>query len=184
MVIIRFALIPVVVVLVCVLARPAHAHEATAVPHVRPLDSRLQELVALGMRDSPSFRALVTRLDASDVVVYVRCTRRLRAGLTGQLTFMGASSGLRYVVVALEPSALRDRQIATLGHELRHAVEIADTPSIVDARSLGDAYARMGRARRIGLDTVFDTDEAERTGELVWREILGRAQPAGTVQAE
>jgi hypothetical protein len=184
MLILRLALIPVLILLVVVHPHPALASERAPVPHLRPLDARLEEIVALGMRDSPSFRALVARLDASDVVVYIRCARRLRTGLEGQLTFVGTSAGLRYVVVALEPTVFRDRLIATLGHELRHAVEIADTPSIVDSLSLGVAYARMGRSARVGLQTVFDTDEAEEAGKRVWREILGRASRAETTQTE
>ena len=65
------------------LAASAHADEANTLSHLRPLDNSLQELLDIGIRDSPSFRALVDRINASDVVVYLRCSRRLRTGLSG-----------------------------------------------------------------------------------------------------
>jgi len=174
MVILRLALISLVVLIV-VPVQPATASERATVPHIRPLDAGLEELVALGMRDSPSFRTLVARLEASDVVVYLRWARRLRAHLTSQLTFVGTSSALRYVDVAVDRAAARDRLVATIGHELRHAVEIAETPAIVDARSLGEAYARMGRTSRVEFHPRFETEAAVETGRLVWRELVGRA---------
>jgi hypothetical protein len=36
-----------------------------------------------------------------------------------------------------------------LGHELRHAVEIADADSVVDQASLGAAYRRFGFASTV-----------------------------------
>jgi len=155
------------------LVSSAGADDAESIPHLRPLDRGLRELIAIGVRDSPSFRALVERINASDVIVYVRCGRHLRPGVTGQMTFAGSSAGFRYIVVAIEPVGFPERRLATLGHELRHAVEVADTPSIVDVRSLGVAYGQMGRSSRLGVVTIFDTDAAIETGVQVWREVAG-----------
>jgi hypothetical protein len=166
------ALILVPILVTIVFLRSATAGDVEPIPHLRLLDRHLTELLHSGMRSSPSFRALVERLDASDVVVYVRCSRRLRAGLNGQLTFVGSSAGLRYVMVALDPEAPLERRIATLGHELRHAVEIAETPSIVDSQSLGVAYARMGHSARTTLNVTFDTDAAVHAGNQIWRELM------------
>ncbi len=157
----------------------ARADDIADMPHLRPLDNGLHQLVEMGIRNSPSFRALVNRLSTSDVVVYIRCGRRLRAGLSGQLTFLGTSAGIRYVVVAIQPDDLPERKIATLGHELQHAVEVADTPSIVDTPSLGVAYSRMGRSGRTGMGTSFDTTAAIDTGAQVWREIAKGAGDRG-----
>jgi hypothetical protein len=145
----RRALIPSFFLLALPFVASAH-DEPEHLPHLRPLDRDMQALVASGMRESSSFRALVEQINASDVVVYIRCGRTLRSGLSGQLTFVGASAGLRYVVVAIEPEDLVERKIATLGHELMHAVEIANTPAIVDAQSLGEEVraVRQGGTRR------------------------------------
>ena len=51
--------------------------------------------------------------------------------------------------------------MATLGHELLHAVEIAGEPSIVDALT-GDAAGRR----------TFETEAAADAGQRVRRELL------------
>jgi hypothetical protein len=71
----------------------------------------------------------------------------LPAGIDGRLTFATKAAGRRYVHVRLaqQMSGLRER--ATLGHELQHAVELADTPAIVDDASLAHAFRRFGIVR-------------------------------------
>jgi hypothetical protein len=44
----------------------------------------------------------------------------------------------RYLDIRIACRLSLQQMIAALGHELRHAVEIADTPSVVDVASLGD----------------------------------------------
>ena len=168
----RRALIPTVLLLTA-LSAPARANQFDQLPHLRPLDREMRELLFTAIDASPSFRLLVDRINASDVIVYIRCGRGLRSGISGQMTFVGASGGLRYVIVAIDLNAALDRQIAILGHELRHAVEVADTPSIVDTKSLGVAYTRMGHSTKAGVGmTLFDTHDAVAAGEQVWREVM------------
>jgi hypothetical protein len=62
-------------------------------------------------------------------------------------------------------------QIATLGHELQHAVEIAEAPEVVDARSLARFYARVGSERTSGACRLFDTQAAVDIGWQVSREL-------------
>src|SRR5262245_831054 len=69
--------------------------------HIRTTDDRLRRLLDVGMRGSPTFRALVKRLLASDVVVYLWCNGTKSAALDGRLTFLSAAGGLRYLVVQL-----------------------------------------------------------------------------------
>jgi hypothetical protein len=120
------------------------------------------------------FNALAERIEDSDLVVYVRCEPRLRPGAVGRLTFVGAAADLRYVLVRISCVGDRLRQIALVGHELQHAVEVAETPDIVDSRSLQTAYQRFGyinhRASVHGI-TAFETDQALETGERILREL-------------
>jgi len=67
-----------------------------------------------------------------------------------------------------------DDQIAALGHELRHAVEIADAPSVVDVASLGELYRRIGFASHgVRKGTGFESRAAIESARRVWAE-LGR----------
>jgi hypothetical protein len=89
------------------------------------------------------------------------------------LLFVTARGGTRYVLVRVALFADRARQIAILGHELRHAVEVADAPTIVDSRSLERAYQRFGyeNPRAVVAGRAFDTEAAVATGLRVWREM-------------
>jgi hypothetical protein len=143
--------------------------------HIRTTDPTLTALVQDGVRTSPTFRALVERLIASDVVVYLRCDQQMPAHADGRLTFAANAGGLRYVIVRLRRTPSRTRLLALIGHELRHAVEIADTPSIVDGPSLAREYERMGYISKLGPTTgiAFDTAAAVHAGEKVLRELIG-----------
>jgi hypothetical protein len=151
----------------------ASTPEDGAVYHIRTTDLRLRTLITDGVRGSPTFRALVDRLVASDVVVYLRSEEALPSRADGRLAFIAAAGGYRYVVVRLRPMRSRAHQIALLGHELRHAVEIADAPLVVDTASLAREYERIGYASRLAEQDriTFDTDAAIAAGYQVLAEL-------------
>jgi hypothetical protein len=135
----------------------------------------LLPVVRAGREQSPTFRALIERLETTDVVVYVQCGR-LRPRLDGELTFVGAAGGLRYVRVRISWDLTLPRKIAILGHELQHALEVADNPDIVSAGTLALAYERFGFTKHRRFDRVdFDTAAAIDTGVTIWRELADRA---------
>ena len=133
----------------------------------------MRKLIDAGVRESPSLRALVRRIEQSDVVVYVECDARMQSRVAGRLLFVSAAGGLRYVVVRLARLQSRAQQIAILAHELQHAVEIADTPAIVDGPSLAREYQRFGLVNHWsgGEGIAFDTDAAVAMGQKVMGEI-------------
>lgn len=141
--------------------------------HVRTTDSRLHRLLRRGVNVSTTFRALVERLRHSDVVVYLECDGRTHDG--GRLTFVSSVAGRRYVRVRVARIMSVERQIAIIGHELRHAVEIADAPDVIDASSMAKAYERIGypnRAARLS-GLAYDSTAAVQAGNQVLREMVG-----------
>jgi len=163
----------VVLVLVLVAGAPASAAD---IPRLRIVDRHVRALLHEGLARSPSLRALVERLARGDVVVYLRC-EPLPPNLEGRLTFVSAVGGFRYVLVHLAPDRPHLRRIGALGHELQHAVEIAERPDIVDQASLGRAYAGFGFERRAAFYgvTAFDTVAAVDAGDQIRREITRSA---------
>jgi len=141
--------------------------------HFRTTDDRLRRLLDQGTRSSPTFRALVRRLLESDVVVYLWCDDGAAPPADGRLTFLSSAGGNRYVVVRLARLASRDRQIAILAHELRHAVEIADAPGVVDSASLEREYRRIGYFSKPPYSNrlTFDSRAAVDAGVQVLREL-------------
>jgi hypothetical protein len=166
------------VLLLLLVATPSIAHAADPSwdglrGHLRTTDDRLRRLLELGTRTSPTFRALVHRLLESDVVVYLWCDRADAAPSDGRLTFVSAVGGYRYVVVRLVRFHSRERQIALMAHELRHAIEIADAPHVVDEQSLEREYRRIGYMSRppTADRRTFDTRAAVDAGWQVMREL-------------
>ena len=141
---------------------------------IRTTDARLRRLLDQGLRLSPTFRALVQRLLESDVVVYLWCDGAHERVTDGRLTFVSAAGGLRYVVVRLLPLASAERQIAIMAHELRHAVEIADAPDVVDQESLAREYQRIGYSNSMPLSSkmAYDSRAAVAAGIAVLRELI------------
>ena len=145
-------------------------------PPIRSTDRRLRSLLEEGLRTSPTLRALVARLHASDVVVYLQCDGP--GAPDGRLTFLSTVGGYRYVVVRMSRFS-RMRQIAMMAHELQHAVEIAETPAIVDGESLVREYKRIGYVNTLSPlpGVAFDTRAAVRAGEQVMKELMQEAFP-------
>jgi hypothetical protein len=139
-------------------------------PHIR-MEAGLESILIDAMQSS-TFQALVTRLDHSNLVVYVRCRTFEDRRLDGRLSLMGATPDSRFTVVELACPRARLSLGATLGHEIRHAVEIAAAPSVVDPASFQKLYERIGF--RLWGDTGavrFDTNAAIDTGGRIRREL-------------
>ena len=148
------------------------ARPTTLFPHVRAQDSQMRALLDDAVASSATVRALVARITASDVVVFLACERNPAVKAAGRLNFMTSAGGVRYLVIRLKPTR-RSAAIAMLAHELQHAAEIADTPSIVDNESLGREYGRIGyRSHASHGGVAFDTKAAVETGRRVADELI------------
>ena len=145
---------------------------AATLLHVRTTSPALRTLIDAGIERSPTFRDLVDQLEASDVVVYVSFKMFDEADIAGRIQFVGSAGGRRYLQIFVAPLA-DVACIAILGHELRHAVEIAAAPSVVDAASLAQCYARIGFKVAPHADR-FDTHDAVECGRRVLREAMSR----------
>lgn len=141
-------------------------------PNVRITEPRLRQLFALGLQSSPTFRLLVERLEQSDVVVYVQTEPYGSPGVAGRLTFLSVVAATRYVVIRLTPLRSAVQQLAMIGHELQHAVEVADCPEIVDAESMFREYMRFGYLNGSnGSGVAVDTKAALQVGGQVNDEL-------------
>ncbi len=150
---------------------PIRADPVPRQSRLRLTDPRLESVVGDGRRQSPLFRALLDQLEATDVVVYVECAR-LRARVDGQLTFLTAAAGTRYVLVRIAWDLPLARKIAILGHELQHALEVAGSPDVISAETMAAAYQRFGFTRNRGGERLdFDSVAAIDAGMTIWREL-------------
>jgi hypothetical protein len=160
-------------VLLAALDRAASA-DSGAASHVRSTDLRVGTLIAQGAVRSPLLQSLIHQLDQSDVFVYVEHAV-LPSGLTGRLTFTTSSGRWRYLRIQIDCRQSLTSQTVALGHELRHAVEIANA-AVVDEASVRQLYHVIG----FTLDTTerrFESTGAQQTAVQVRREL--RTEPLG-----
>src|SRR5262245_12330244 len=130
-------------VVIVIADQPARAEDGWNPPHVRPETAATQELVAVAIARSPTIRAMLDRIARTDVVVYVRQRQFGDSTLDGHIGVLSSVGGRRYLVIELACGRSWVDQISTLGHELHHAIEIADHESIVDSRTLAVFYERF-----------------------------------------
>jgi hypothetical protein len=141
--------------------------------HVRASDPRSQWWLELGASESQSFRDLLTRLSESDLIVHVQLVDRLP--VAGQTYFVTATASVRYVRIEVVPVKNTRDMVALIGHELQHAVEIADAPRIRDRQSLAQFYRLM--SGNSSSTTEYDSADARLMEERVRREMDASDRP-------
>ena len=137
--------------------------------HVRAMQKEGARLLAEGMAHSPSFRRLVDRLEQSDVIVYIDVRPDMRPDVGGSLRFLAESATDRFLRIQLNRSVAKLWQVALLGHELQHAVEVAEASGIHSAEGLRMLYRQIGL--RTGADT-YDSMAARQAGFTIRDEIV------------
>jgi hypothetical protein len=137
--------------------------------HVRTQDRSIRLLLKRGFTHSPTFARLMARLEQSDVIVYVEEVPRLPGALEGRMMMLTASHGRRYLRIQLAMRGASEDSIAVLGHELQHAVEVAEEVGVIDQTTLAVLYRRIGTR---GGPEVYDTVAAQDVGRIVRKELL------------
>jgi hypothetical protein len=94
-------------------------------PHLRPATEASAAFVANAGTRSPDICDLVKTLDQSNVVAYVHLAPTQPGQVGSTMRFVGRTASQRFVVITIGSDLPADRQIALLGHELQHAVEVA-----------------------------------------------------------
>jgi hypothetical protein len=145
---------------------------ALHLPHVRAEMREIRALIADTAERSATFRALLDRLEASDVIVYIRVRQFPSSRLDGRIGFLAGDTTGRYLVIELACPRSTDAQAATLAHELHHATEIADAPWVASPAALARHYRRIGNETEpSGGGQTFETAEAQQVAARVRREL-------------
>ena len=141
--------------------------EVRASPRVRSTDGTIVSLIGEASRRSSTFRGLIHTIEQTDGIVYVEsgnCLHGVRACLSLSVTRAGEFRILRVIVdLAVDAITL----MATIAHELRHALEILTEPAV---RSTKDAYMFYAREAPTSRG-VFETQAAIAAGLAVEREL-------------
>ena len=139
---------------------------------VRSTHAYIHAVIGEAMLRSKTFRGLVAAVEATDGIVYVEqgaCKHNLRACLSLDVTVAGDYRILRVTVDVRQPDW---DVMASIGHELKHALEVLENPGLVDATSVYLYYAE----RRDAKDRPFETKEAIDAGFAVRNEVSSFAK--------
>jgi hypothetical protein len=139
---------------------------------VRSMDGRITNLLEIGVERSATFRHLMRALNASDVIVYLERTRDLPLTLSGRMVLLPRAGHHRYLRIQIRSDLPALDMIALIGHELRHALEIAENPAVRDAPGMLTLYQRIGHATT-STEHTYDTNAAQTTGRRVRLELAG-----------
>jgi len=176
---------PLVLAVVCALAVGAPCEAADpdpaidTLPNVRACDGTAALFLRFGREQSQRFRDIVRALERSKVIVYVEIREQTEHPRSGGLNFLGETNGFRWVRARVDSGTgshartLADivHLTAILGHELHHALEASEAPSLSDVAE----FERYFRA--IGVDegrATLDTVAAREVGYVVAEELRGR----------
>ena len=138
--------------------------------HVRTTNANVQGLLERGVAKSPTFAALLARLNASDVIVYIEQTVDLPKTLQGRLLLMPLANHQRYLRIQINRDGSQNELVATIGHELRHAIEVAEASDVRDETALERLYRRIGMGS--SGEHTYDTEAARTTGRRVRKELV------------
>lgn len=163
--------------------QPCRAEEPNS-SWLRVSDPLLAHAIARGSRESATFKALLDRLERSDIIVYMMRTPAAGLQPHGRTQFVVHAGSHRFVRVTIRTDQVTRNIVALVGHELRHVAEVADEPGVVDADSYLDLYRRIGYSSCERLCPCFDTQAAVDAGYAVLSELGRNRARVATVLAD
>jgi hypothetical protein len=160
----------VVALAAALMAFPTSTAAPSQLQNVRTTNAFLAALIADAREQSPTLAEMLDRVERSDVIVYFEAIPRFEGSLRGCVHFIGASGPYRYVRAQIKTMMNRYDVVASLAHELQHAIEISNHPEVRSEEALAELYRVIGHERDL---RQFETDEAQTAGRAVRAEVLG-----------
>ena len=139
---------------------------------VRTDDGHMRAALDSGLARSATFKALVAGLDTSDVIVYVEPKVRMPIGLQAYLAHQMALVGkYRVLRIVVSVDLHGDTLLSILAHELQHALEVADAPTVRTDHALSVMFRDTKRQCQ-----VCETERAQQIQTIVLRELQNKGE--------
>lgn len=155
------------------LAQPVAAGDGEpTIARVRSTDPSVAALIDRAARQSATFQRLLATIQHTNGMVQIEpgvCGHSVRACLR---MWMEAAASYRFLRVAID-RLKGDSDVdvmASMGHELQHAVEALSEPGITDGTRLYSFFQRFAPTE----GDRFETTAAIHVGEAVRNELSGR----------
>ena len=140
---------------------------AAAESHVRASNPGIAAAIDHATERSATFRRLLATIDASDSYVYVsegECGHGVRACFVS----VTSSGSNRFMFVRIDSRKTDSTLMESIGHELRHTIEVIGEPSI---RNDEAKYLFYERTATHGLTGTHETRAAVEAGTTVRSEV-------------
>ena len=132
--------------------------------------------MTLGIERSPTFRALVDTITRSDLIVYITAQFDMSVQLDGEIHLVTSVGNHRYMRILVRSELSPWDRCAMVAHELQHAREVADAPSVRDNATMDALYHEIGFG--VGTDR-HETDAARDVAIRVTQELSPGWTPPG-----
>ena len=154
---------------VAMLAAAVNVGADSAGPRVRSSHAYLRAMIDEARQRSATFRGLVETIEGTNGIVYVEhgaCGHAVRACLALHATMAADYRILRVLVDARQPDW---EVMASIGHELRHALEVLGNTSLVSTQAIYLFY--LGEGATTTASGAFETRAAIAAGNAVRNEV-------------
>ena len=145
----------------------AGSGDASRPSRVRSTSAAILAVIDRAAERSQTFRGLIERIDASDGLVYVE-EGECRGGVRACFVAVAECGANRLLKIVIDSRKAEWDLMGSIGHELRHTIEILETPRV---RNSGQMYLFYERHGRKGTSRTFETDAAVDAGESVRAEV-------------
>ena len=143
-----------------------------AFAHVRSGEHPIRTLIADGHARSPTFRALVERVEQMSCVVYVATAVKLSQGMRGALLHTAVGPDRIPVLrVLIRASLGPDEAIAVIGHELQHVIEAIEHAPAAGSQPMSAVFDKLDETARGGSIRKYETEAAIEVTERVRDEL-------------
>lgn len=154
------AIVVLLGVSLCPAAVSANDAASLRFSRVKGVGDEMRRLIREVDQRSPTARGLVDEIGRSNAIVVIEfgdCKGRFRSCVT----YVQGDQRQRHIRVMVSTRTTNDRLLATIAHELQHAVEIVRDPEVTDGARTLALYRRIGNSRcRDGSTDACETDAA------------------------
>jgi hypothetical protein len=138
--------------------------------HVRSRSPSIASVIRQAGEQSATFRRLVETINASDSYVYVDEGECRDSDERGCLVNVTVAGPYRFVFVHVATGKADWDLMGSIGHELRHAVEVIDNPSVTSLPTMRSLYGWIGK-HNFRNPNSYETDAAIAAGIAVRDEV-------------
>ena len=121
------------------------ASDERMLTRVRGIDQEFRTLIREGDARSASFREIVDEIQRSNTIVMVQYGLCAKGQIRSCVTHVSGDATARNIRIVINTRTTNDRLIATIAHELQHALEIIRTPEATGAEQVMALYRRIGK---------------------------------------